>query len=409
MQVRHLHQRTRPFRYGGFWAVALCQLPVLPAAFAGEARAPLQVLGGIAFCLAWPWLADRLQRGAPPDGSWVRDCGYYALECALVALVLVWASVPILAGFATALCLLSGATALAGWRLLLPATVALGAGGAAGAALAPELTADAAGAAGALALAMVFGYTLLLGQVSFRQARRLAGHRRSLAEKSAALERINERLQRYLPPSLRARVLRAPDAPCRWERRWLTVAFVDLVGFTELSERLEAELLAAVLDEYLGALVPAAERRGGEVSKLLGDGMLVVFGLRDGADRAAQVQAAVGFCAALPELLARLADAWRRRGEPVALRTRAGIASGLCTLGDRGGDDRLDFTLIGPPVNLASRLQALAPVDGMLLDEASAALAQGLHPLGPPQALTIKGLGQVQAHPLVTAASFGGH
>src|SRR5690606_28194073 len=162
-------------------------VPVLPAALAGEARTPLQVLGGIAFCLAWPWLADRLQRRAPPDGSWVRDAAGYALECALAGLALVWASVPILAGFATALCLLSGATALAGWRLLLPASLALGAGGAAGAALAPGLVAEAATAADALALAVVFGYTLLLAQVSFRQARRLAGHRRSLAEKSAAL------------------------------------------------------------------------------------------------------------------------------------------------------------------------------------------------------------------------------
>src|SRR5690606_40859467 len=51
------------------------------------------------------------------------------------------------------------------------------------------------------------------------------------------------------------------------------LVFVDLVGFTELSERLEAELLAGILDEYLGAFIPAAEDRGGEVSKLLGDGM----------------------------------------------------------------------------------------------------------------------------------------
>lgn len=404
MQVRHLHRRTRPFRYAGFWVVAVCQLPVLPAALGGAARTPWQVLTGIAFCLAWPWLVDRLQRLAPPGGSWRWDRAAYLGECALVGIVLGWVSVPAAAGFATALCLLSGATALAGWRLLLPATLGLAAGGGVGSAFAPQLTGASAAFGDVLALTLVFGYTLLLAQISFGQARRLAGHRRSLAEKSAALERINGRMQRYLPPSLRARVLRAPDDPCRWERRWLTIAFVDLVGFTELAERLEAEPLAALLDEYLGALIPAAEQRGGEVSKLLGDGMLVVFGLKEPVERRGQVEAAMAFCAALPDLLARLADGWRRRGEPVALRSRAGIASGLCTLGDRGGEDRLDFTLIGPPVNLASRLQALAPVDGMLLDEASAALAEAVRAIGPPRTLDIKGLGAVRAHPLEAPA-----
>jgi class 3 adenylate cyclase len=176
------------------------------------------------------------------------------------------------------------------------------------------------------------------------------------------------------------------------------VSFVDLVGFTELSERLEAELLASILDEYLAALIPAVERRGGEVSKLLGDGMLLVFDPRDDDNRRAAVDSALAFCGELPELLSRLAVRWRDRGEPVALQMRAGIASGFCTLGDRGGTDRLDFTLIGSPVNLASRLQACASVNGVLMDEASAALAEATHPLGPPRILQVKGLGAMPAY-----------
>src|SRR5690606_37314905 len=116
--------------------------------------------------------------------------------------------------------------------------------------------------------------------------------------------------------------------------------------------------------------IPAAEAGGGEVSKLLGDGVLVVFGLREPAERRDLVEAALTFCGELPALLAELAGRWRRRGEPVALQVRAGIASGFCTLGDRGGADRLDFTLIGPPVNLASRLQSHAGPGGVPLDEA---------------------------------------
>jgi class 3 adenylate cyclase len=400
VRVRHLHQRTRPFRYGGFWLLAVAHALVVRPLVAGEARSAGQIAVAVLFCALWPWAADRL-RALGPVGEAVRfDMLAYTAECALVAGLLAWASAPPLACFAAVLCLLAGATALAGWPLLLAGALALALGGAAGAAASPRLTAASTTASDVVALVLVLGFALALAHVSFRQAQRLDGHRRALAEKSAVLERINGRLQRYLPPSLRARVARAPDEPCRWERRWLTVAFVDLVGFTELSERLEAELLAGILDEYLATLVPAAELRGGEVSKLLGDGMLVVFGLRDGGDRHSRVEAALAFCEALPGLLACLAARWRGRGEPVLLEMRAGIASGYCTLGDRGGADRLDFTLIGSPVNLASRLQSRADAGGVLLDEASAALAEGTRSLGPPRVLQVKGMGALHAYPL---------
>ena len=401
MRVRHLHQRTRPFRYGGFWLLAIALALALIGRGPDEyAQTSVQVAVGVLYCGLWPWAADRLHTLGPPAETLRFEVPAYALECALAAAVLAWASVPVLAAFSAGLCLLAGATALAGWRLLLPAALALAAGGCAGAWLSPRLTTRSTPASDLIALAVVLGFALALAHLSFRQAQRLDGHRRALADKSAALERINGRLQRYLPPSLRARVARAPDEPCRWERRWLTVAFVDLVGFTELSERLEAELLADILDEYLGALIPAAEARGGEVSKLLGDGMLVVFGLRDAGDRQSRVASALAFCDELPDRLGGLAARWRQRGEPVTLQMRAGIASGFCTLGDRGGADRLDFTLIGSPVNLASRLQGHAEAGGVLLDEPSAVLAERDRALGPPRLLELKGLGATPAYPL---------
>jgi class 3 adenylate cyclase len=399
MRVRHLYQRTRPFRFLGFWVLGgTCLLLTGPVPAVAE-RTLAQLTVGVGFCALWPWAADRLRALGPAGDASGFEMIAYVAECALASAVLAWVSLPPLASLATAVCLLAGATALAGWRLLVPATMATLLGGWVGAWLSPQLTMTSTAAADGLAMALVLGYALGLAHLSFRQTQRLDAHRRDLAEKSVALERVNDRMRRYLPPSLRTRVTQAPDEPCRWERRWLTVVFVDLVGFTELSERLEAELLASILDEYLAALIPAAERCGGEVSKLLGDGMLVVFGVRGGGDRRTPVDAALGFCGELPELLADLAVRWRDRGEPVALQMRAGIASGFCTLGDRGGADRLDFTLIGSPVNMASRLQAHAGVDGVLLDEASAALAEAAHTLGPRRLLQVKGFGETPAYP----------
>ena len=81
---------------------------------------------------------------------------------------------------------------------------------------------------------------------------------------------------------------------------------------------------------------------------------------------------------------------------------RTGVASGYCTLGDRGGPDRLDFTLVGSPVNLASRLQGQAEADGVLLDAATAALVESSFRLQPPRMLRLKGLGEVPAYALDT-------
>lgn len=401
MRIRHLYQRTRAFRRTGFILMSgLCLL----LALADTQRSLWQLLLGGGFCAVWPWITDAIHAAAARDPGVFDQC-FYALECALVALVFTWLSLPPLPGFAALLCLLAGAVALAGPRLLLAGALAVALGGAVGARLAPQLDTASAPAVDFLAMVLVLGFTLALAHMSFRQAQRLDRHRRELAVRSAELERLNERMQRYLPPSLCERLARAPEALCRWERRWLTVVFVDLVGFTELAERIQAEPLARLLDEYLTAMIRAAEGRGGEVSKLLGDGVLVVFGNSADANRHQCAAAAATFCKDLPALLDRLSLIWRGRGEPVALQTRAGVASGFCTLGDRGGAGRLDFTLVGSPVNLASRLQACAGVGGVLLDAASAALAEGAHDLAAPRRLTVKGFGDMMVHALAPAAS----
>lgn len=401
MRIRRFHQRARPFRFAGFWVLALSCL-----ASAGAGRTSWQTAGAVTFAVVWPLLVERLHRRMAAPAS-AADAGpvrfqlwAYVGECAVVASVLGWASLAPLPALAVAVCLLAGATALAGWRLLLPAAAAAGAGAWLGLGWAPAMTAASTAAADAVAMTLILGFSLALGWLAFRQAQRLDAQRLALAQRSVELERVNRRMERYLPPSLRARLHQDPERPCRWERRWLTVVFVDLVGFTELSEVLDAEPLAGVLDEYLGAVVSAAEERGGEVSKLLGDGVMVVFGGREGGSRRCQVEAALTFCEAVPAVLAGLSARWRARGDLVELQMRAGVASGFCTLGDRGGAERLDFTLIGGPVNLSSRLQAHAAANGVLMDAASAALAEQSRRLGPPRTVELKGLGSLPAYPL---------
>lgn len=137
----------------------------------------------------------------------------------------------------------------------------------------------------------------------------------------------------------------------------------DLRGFTHLSEDEPLEQLTATLNDYFSAMIDPVQAHGGEVLKLIGDGVLAIFRIAD--------DAAVGeVCdAALKAAELALANMeilnWRRQsdGEP-ALGAGIALHVGDAMYGNVGAQDRLDFTVIGPAVNLCARLQALAGEQG---------------------------------------------
>jgi len=404
MASRNLYHRARPFRFGCYWATACICLLLL------ETHRPWwQLAVAAVFFALWPVLELRLTRRAAKaaDVSAALYTAFYCAECAVTGAVLSWASLPPLASATGVVALLAGAAAQAGWRLLVIALPALCLGQLMGAAVSTGLTTGSTSWADGVSVLVLLSFSVSLADLSYRQTLRLNARRRALASRSAALEKLNNRLENYIPQSLRLRLHQSPDGPDgpdgrrSWERRWLTVAFVDLVGFTRLVEQSEAEALAEVLNEYLEALAGTVECQRGEVSKLMGDGVLVAFGLLGGTPRRAAALDCLNFCQQLPEIMNQLARHGRLRGELLQLRMRAGVASGYCTLGDWGGNGRLDFTMIGAPVNLASRLQTHARSNGFLVDAPTAALSEHAFALGNALLLDIRGMGEVQAYPSV--------
>jgi adenylate cyclase len=129
----------------------------------------------------------------------------------------------------------------------------------------------------------------------------------------------------------------------------------DLRGFTELSNRLPSERVLQLLDAYFGCVVPAIGNAGGEVIKFMGDAVLAFFH---------RPQAAAACAAGLEGAVSAL-ESLRRLALPDA-KLRAGVALhyGTVSYGNIGAGHRLDFTLIGPDVNLVSRLQAVCSMTG---------------------------------------------
>jgi class 3 adenylate cyclase/tetratricopeptide (TPR) repeat protein len=167
------------------------------------------------------------------------------------------------------------------------------------------------------------------------------------------------------------------------ERRIVTVLFADVVGFTGLAEHRDPETVKRLIDRLFSRLAEVITDFGGRVDKMLGDGVLALFGApvahEDDAERA--VRAALR----MHETLAVYSD--EQHLEP-PLRMRIGINTGEVLMGTLAG---VDYTAMGDVVNTASRLQAAAPPGGVLVGEATYALTADIVRYAEPTVLQPRG------------------
>lgn len=167
------------------------------------------------------------------------------------------------------------------------------------------------------------------------------------------------------------------------ERRFVTVLFGDVVGFTSLAEQLDPEQVKRLIDGVFERLVDDVTAFGGRVDKLLGDGILALFGApvahEDDPERA--VRAALRMQETLARYVADEAPAH-------PLRMRIGINTGEVLVGTLAGTD---YTAMGDVVNTASRLQTEAPPGGVLVGEATYSLTSEVIDYGPPTVLQPRG------------------
>jgi adenylate cyclase len=167
--------------------------------------------------------------------------------------------------------------------------------------------------------------------------------------------RFRDSFARYLSRDVMAKVL--SDAPSlRGEHREVSILFSDLRGFTTLSERMQPEQIAAHLNEYFEAMTAAIFAHRGMINDFVGDAVMAVFGAPvDDADHAWN---AVQSALAMNRALAALNERWQAAGLP-SLRMGIGIHTGPVFAGNVGGRERIKYTVIGDPVNVASRVEGL--------------------------------------------------
>ena len=194
-------------------------------------------------------------------------------------------------------------------------------------------------------------------------------------------------LEAYLGRRSTARVLNAPLRRNVGETIQAALLFADLRGFTVLSDNNPPPLVIAALDAWFDRIAGSVHVFGGEVLKFIGDGILAIFPVTDGAPRGA-CDAALRAVAAVRTGMAHLDEERRREGLP-PLPFGVALHLGEMFWGNIGAANRLDFTAIGPAVNLVSRLEGLCRplgktvlVSGSLAEQTDARLVTlGMHEL----------------------------
>jgi adenylate cyclase len=196
--------------------------------------------------------------------------------------------------------------------------------------------------------------TLILA-LALQRARTLLA--RAVTEQQAAAG-----LSRFFAPEIAGRITAAELAlePGQAELRQAAILFIDLRGFTPLAERLTPAQVMRLLSDYQARMVGAIHAHGGSIDKFMGDGILASFGAtRPSARHAADAAAAV-------EEVVTVALAWAQERSAAGLpplAIGAALAAGPVMFGTVGDAQRLEYTVIGEPVNLAAKLEKHAKAE----------------------------------------------
>ena len=180
---------------------------------------------------------------------------------------------------------------------------------------------------------------------------------RKKAEQSLA--ELPRKLSKYLSPQVYKSIFEgSKDVKIGSARKKLTVFFSDIVGFTATSDNMDPEDLSYIVNSYLNHMAQISIEHGGTLDKFIGDGVLIFFGDPESRGIKEDALACVKMALEMQETLVELHKEWLKNGIDVPLKVRIGITTGYCTVGNFGSENRMDYTILGRSVNLASRLES---------------------------------------------------
>lgn len=189
----------------------------------------------------------------------------------------------------------------------------------------------------------------------------------SMTEGLLRKEQVEQTFSRYVSPKVAREVLNnLEQVKLGGQHVDATVLFADIVGFTSLSENMPPEEVSSLLNEYFTHIDRAAHACQGYVDKYMGDCVMLVFGIPEAEPEHAYH--AISCAVLIRKVVAELNRRRRERGQ-VSVQFRIGINSGMMLAGNMGSSERMEYTVVGDSVNLASRLASVAGPDQVIVSE----------------------------------------
>jgi len=214
----------------------------------------------------------------------------------------------------------------------------------------------------------------------------------TLSGQNTKLETLSVKLSKYLSPQVYESIFSGKsEVRVGADRKFLTVFFSDIVSFTEITDQLEPEMLTNSLNAYLNEMAIVAISHGATIDKYIGDAIMAFFGDPETLGPQHDAVKCVTMALSMQEKVKLLNYELNKMGVTRPFNIRCGINSGICTVGNFGSENRLDYTAIGNQVNLASRLESSAGVGEVLISEETMLLTQEHFDFVPNQEIHVKG------------------
>jgi len=225
-----------------------------------------------------------------------------------------------------------------------------------------------------------------------------------LSFKTKRLEKISNQLAKYLSPQIYKNIFETDtDKVETYTRKKLTIFFSDIKEFTSLSDRLDPDLLAEIINEYLSEMTEIALKFGGTIDKFIGDAILIFFGDPETEGTAVDAERCLNMAIAMRKRVGELDAVWKKeKGISEGLQVRTGISTGYCTVGNFGSVQRVDYTVLGSPVNLAARLEAACAPQQILVSPETKGLVNTLFEFEEQKPIKLKGFsGTIKPYQLI--------
>ncbi|WP_369854472.1 adenylate/guanylate cyclase domain-containing protein [Candidatus Thalassolituus haligoni] len=333
----------------------------------------------MAFCLVYPHLVEVIERRLP----WSRNTAltfWTQVDAAITGLLLGLVQVPIELTLPTLL-MLNTSLILTGSKsswlsgVLISATSMFASylwlsSGSEQAAAIPNSLVITCGAATAVFFAA-------LALFAIRQGDQIGAMQSRLKSQIDRYQELSTQVSRYVAPQVRESIFNGKrEAKLETQRKKLVIFFSDIVGFSSLSEQMEAEPLTDLLNGYLTDMSEVAMKYGGTIDKFIGDGIMIFFGDPSTKGIKRDALACVAMAIEMRRHMLKLRKHWTEQGMTTPLQIRMGINTGYCTVGNFGTESRMDYTIVGKEVNLASRLESAADAGEILISHETFSLVK---------------------------------